>query len=77
LLPLPLFFGITSVAEVVVQLVLGLEPLHVLTVHGKVLRFTLLNKSCPIFFFQIFILTEGVPFSLQIFTSFLLLLLQV
>jgi hypothetical protein len=36
-LPLPLFFGITSVAEVVAKLVLQSEPLHVLTVHGKVI----------------------------------------
>jgi hypothetical protein len=37
LLPLPLFSSITSVAEVVAKLVLCLESLHVLTVHGKVL----------------------------------------
>jgi hypothetical protein len=37
LLPLPLFSGITGIAEVVVKLILQLEPLHVLTVRGKVL----------------------------------------
>jgi hypothetical protein len=37
LLLLPLFFGITSVADVVVKLVLRSEPLYVLTVHDKVL----------------------------------------
>jgi hypothetical protein len=37
LLPLSLFFGITGVAKVVVKPVLRSEPLHVLTVHGKVL----------------------------------------
>jgi hypothetical protein len=37
LLPLPLFSGITGVAEVVVDLILRSEPLHVLTLHGKVL----------------------------------------
>jgi hypothetical protein len=26
------------------------EPLHVLTVHGKVLRFTFFNKSRPVLF---------------------------
>jgi hypothetical protein len=55
LLPLPLFFGITSVAKVVVKLVLRSVPLDVLTVHGKVLWFTLFNKSCPVFFWQIFV----------------------
>jgi hypothetical protein len=59
LLPLSLFSGITSVTEVVVKLVLQSEPLHVLTVRGKVLRFTLFNKSRPVFFSQLFILTEG------------------
>jgi hypothetical protein len=37
LLPLPLFSTITGAVEVVVKLVLQSEPLHVLTVHGKVL----------------------------------------
>jgi hypothetical protein len=37
LLPLPLFLSITNVAEMVVKLVLRLEPLHVLTLCGKVL----------------------------------------
>jgi hypothetical protein len=41
LLPLPLFSSITDVAEVVIKLVLRSEPLHVLTIRGKVLRFTL------------------------------------
>jgi hypothetical protein len=41
--------GITDVAEVVVKLVLRSEPLHVVTVHGKVPRFTLFNKSRTIF----------------------------
>jgi hypothetical protein len=59
LLPLPLFFCITDVAEVVLKLILRSEPLHVLTIHGKVLQFTLFNKPRPIFF-QIFVLTEGV-----------------
>jgi hypothetical protein len=47
LLPLPLFFCITGAAEVVVKLVL---PLHVCTIHGKVLRFALFNKSRLVFF---------------------------
>jgi hypothetical protein len=59
LLPLPLFFGITSVIEVVVKLVLRLEPLHVLTFRGIVLRFTLFNKSRPVLFCQIFVLMQG------------------
>jgi hypothetical protein len=59
LLPLPLFFGITSIAEVVVKLILRSEPQHVLTVSTKVLRFTLFNKSRPIVFCQIFVLMEG------------------
>jgi hypothetical protein len=62
LLPLPLFFGITSVAKVVVKLVLRPEPLHALTVRGKVLRFTLYNKSGLVFFSQPFVYTEGAPF---------------
>jgi hypothetical protein len=60
LLALPLFFGIIDVAEVVLKLILRSEPLRVLIVHGKVLQFTLFNKPHPIFFFQIFVLTEGV-----------------
>jgi hypothetical protein len=36
-LPLPLFSSITGVVEVVVKLILRSEPLHVLTVHNKVL----------------------------------------
>jgi hypothetical protein len=36
-LPPPLFSGIIDVAEVVVKLILQSEPVHVLTVHGKVL----------------------------------------
>jgi hypothetical protein len=59
LLPLPLFFSITGVAEVVGNLILQSEPLHVLTLCGKVLRFALFNKSCPVFFCHIFVLTEG------------------
>jgi hypothetical protein len=58
LLPLPVFSSITNVANVVVKLVLQLEPLHVLTLRGKVLRFTLFNKSRPVFFCHIFVLTE-------------------
>jgi hypothetical protein len=58
-LPLPLFSGITDVAEVVVKLVLRSEPLHVLAFHGKVLRFTFFNKSHPVFFSQFFVRTEG------------------
>jgi hypothetical protein len=54
-----MFFGITDVAEVVVKLVLRSEPLHVLTFHGKVLRFTIFNKSRLVFFCQIFVLMEG------------------
>jgi hypothetical protein len=53
-------FCITDVAEVVLKLILRSKPLHVLTVHGKVLQFTLFNKPRPIFFFQIFVLMEGV-----------------
>jgi hypothetical protein len=37
LLPPPLFSSITSVAEVVVKLILLSKPLHVLTVRDKVL----------------------------------------
>jgi hypothetical protein len=59
LLPLPLFFGITIIAKVVVKLVLPSEPLHVLTVGAKVLCFALFNKSHPIVFCQIFVLIEG------------------
>jgi hypothetical protein len=58
LLP-PLFSSITGVTKVVVKLILRSEPLHVLTVRCKVLRFTLFNKSRLVFFFQIFVLTEG------------------
>jgi hypothetical protein len=39
-LPPPLFSSIIGVVEVVVKLILGSEPLHVLIVHGKVLQFT-------------------------------------
>jgi hypothetical protein len=59
LLSLPLFSSITGVTEVVVKLILQSEPLHVLTVHGKVLRFTLCNKSGPVFFSQLFVRMEG------------------
>jgi hypothetical protein len=59
LLPLPLFFGIIGVAEVVVKLVLRSEPLHVLIVHNKVLQFTLCNKYSLVFFSQLFVRTEG------------------
>jgi hypothetical protein len=58
LLPLPLFYSITGVADVVVKLVLRLEPLYVLTLHDKVLRFILFNKSRLVFFYHIFILME-------------------
>jgi hypothetical protein len=58
LLPLPLFFDITGVAEVVFKLILRSESLHVLTIHGKVLQFTLFNKSRLVFFCQIFVLME-------------------
>jgi hypothetical protein len=51
-------FSITGVAEVVVKLVLWSEPLHVLTLRGKVLWFALFNKSRPFFFCHIFILLE-------------------
>jgi hypothetical protein len=37
LLSPPLFSGITGVAEVVAKLILLSEPLHVLTICGKVL----------------------------------------
>jgi hypothetical protein len=57
---LPLFFGIIGVTEVVVKLVLRSKPLHVLIVCGKVLRFTLCNKSFPVFISQLFVHTEGV-----------------
>jgi hypothetical protein len=60
LLPLPLFFGISGVAEVVVKLILRLEPLHVLNVRCKVLQFTLCNKSFPDFLCQVFEFIEGV-----------------
>jgi hypothetical protein len=59
LLALPLFSSINSVVEVVVKLILWSEPLHILTVRGKVFLFTLFNKSRPVFFCQIFVLTEG------------------
>jgi hypothetical protein len=59
LLPLPLFSGIIGVAEVVVKLILRSELLHVLTVQSKVLRFTLFNKSRPVFFYELFVLIEG------------------
>jgi hypothetical protein len=55
---LPLFFGIAGVVEVVVKLILRSEPLHVLIVHGKVLRFALCNKSGLVFFSQLFVLNE-------------------
>jgi hypothetical protein len=64
-------FGITGVAEMVVNLILRSEPLHVLTVHGKVLRFALFNKSRLVVFSQLFVLTEGVvlfPLNLYKFT---------
>jgi hypothetical protein len=35
------------------------EPLHVLTLRGKVLRFTLFKKSRRVFFCHIFVLTKG------------------
>jgi hypothetical protein len=59
LLPLPLFSGITCVAELVVKLILRLETLHVLIVCSKVLRFTLCNEFFPVFFSQIFVDIEG------------------
>jgi hypothetical protein len=59
LLPLLLFSHITSVAEVVVKLIMCPEPLHVLIVRGKVLQFVLCNKSFPVFS-QIFVHIEGV-----------------
>jgi hypothetical protein len=62
LLPLPLFFGITSVAEVVVKLVLQSKPLHVLIVHDKVLLLTLCKKSFSICFSQQFVRTKGIHF---------------
>jgi hypothetical protein len=49
-----------GVAEVVINLVLRSELLHVLTICGKVLLFTLFNKSRPVFFGQIFVCSEGV-----------------
>jgi hypothetical protein len=60
LLPHPLFSSITGVTEVVVKLILRSDPLHVLTLRGKVLRFTLFNKSRRVFFCHIFVLTKGV-----------------
>jgi hypothetical protein len=59
LLPPPLFSVIIDVAEVVAKLVLRSEPLHVLTVCGKVLRSTLFSKSHPVFFRQIFVCSKG------------------
>jgi hypothetical protein len=59
LFPLPLFSGITGVAEVVVKLLLWSEPLHVLNVHDKILRFALCNKSHPVFSSQLLVRTEG------------------
>jgi hypothetical protein len=53
-----MFSSITGVAEVVVKLLLRSEPLHVLTLRGKMLRFTLFNKSRPIFFCHIFVHME-------------------
>jgi hypothetical protein len=47
-------------SEVVVKLVLPSEPLHVLTIHGKVLLFTLCNKSFLVFFCQVVVCIEGV-----------------
>jgi hypothetical protein len=58
LLLLPLFSSTTGVAEVVVNLVLRSEPLYVLTLRGKVLQFTLFNKSHPLFFCHIFVRME-------------------
>jgi hypothetical protein len=58
LLPLSLFSSITGVVEVVVKLILRSEPLHVLTLRGKVLRFTLFKKSRPVFFCHIFVNIE-------------------
>jgi hypothetical protein len=49
----------TGVVEVVVKLVLRPEPLHVLTICDKVLRFALCNKSFPVIFSQLFVRTEG------------------
>jgi hypothetical protein len=40
---------------VVDKLVLWSEQLHVLTVHDKVLQFTLINKSRPVLFSQLFV----------------------
>jgi hypothetical protein len=55
-------FGITTVAEMVVNLILRSEPLHVLIVYIKVLRFELFNKSRLVVFSQLFVLTEGAVF---------------
>jgi hypothetical protein len=46
-------------SEVVVKLILQSEPLHVLTVHGKVPQFTLCNNSFLVFFSQLFVRSEG------------------
>jgi hypothetical protein len=35
------------------------EPLHVLTIHDKVLQFVNCDKSCSLFFSQLFELNEG------------------
>jgi hypothetical protein len=53
-----LFYSITGVAEVVVKHILRSEPLHVLTLHDKVLQFTLFNKSRLVLFCHILVLTE-------------------
>jgi hypothetical protein len=64
LFPLALFSGISSVAKVVVKLILLSELPHVLTVHYKLWRFALCDKSFPVFF-QVFELLEWVLFFSQ------------
>jgi hypothetical protein len=60
LFPLALFSSISGVAKVVVKLILRSELPHVLTVRYKLWRFTLCDKSFPVFFFQVFELLKGV-----------------
>jgi hypothetical protein len=60
LFALALFFGIFDVAKVVVKLILCSELPHILTVCYKLWRFTLCDKSFPVFFFQVFELLEEV-----------------
>jgi hypothetical protein len=65
LLPLPLFYSISGVAEVVDKLILWSGPLHVRTVCYKVLWFALCNKSLLVFLFQVFVCIEGVDLAPQ------------